>query len=151
MIVVASSSAGSSLMLASGMAESTSMGVVMRFGLRRTLRMEAMAALLVLMVGGLRIEVEAQRGIEVEVLKNLTWSCFANFTLVAMCSMAVMGMGSKRLASKWAVFTFFLEILPAFGLFGAEALGCLEVVLAMISSLPWFGRYWRLGLGREPS
>ena len=149
--MVASSSAGSSLMLASGMAESTSMGVVMRFGLRRTLRMEAMAVLLVLMVGGLRIEVEAQRGIEVDVLKSLTWSCSANLTLVAMCSMAVMGMGSKRLVSRLVLFTFFLEILPAFGLVGAGALGSLEIDLAMVLSLPWCGRYWCWGPGREPS
>ena len=110
--------------------------------------MGAMVALLVLLVGEWRIEVEAQRGIEVEVLKNLTWSSFANLTLVAMCSMAVMGMGSKRLASKLAVFAFFLVILPAFGLVGAGALGCLEVVLAMFLTLPWFGRYWLLVLGR---
>ena len=94
MIVVASSSAGSSLMLASGMAESASMGMVTRFGSRRTLRMEAMAALLVLMVVGLRMA---------EVLRNVLVVLMfsANLTLVAMCSvMAVMGMGSKRLAAR---------------------------------------------------
>merc|ERR1712004_756275 len=102
--------------------------------------MGAQVALLVLLVSELRIEVEAQRGIEVEVLKNLTSSSFANLTLVAMCSMSVMGMGSKRLASKLVVSAFFLVIFPAaflmvifpfFGLVGAGALGCLEVVLAM--------------------
>ena len=106
----------------------------------RTFKMGAMVALLVLVVGWLRIEVEAQRGIEGEVLKNLTLSSSANLTLVAMCSMAVMGMGSKRLASKSVVSAFFLVIFPAafflvifpvFGLVGAGALGCLEVVLAM--------------------
>ena len=116
----------------------------------RTFKMEAVVALLVMVVGGLRMEVEAQKGIEVEVLKTLTWSSLANLTLVAMCSMAVMGMGSKRSASKSVISAFFLVIfsaafflviLPVFGLVGAGALGCLEVVLGMLLTLPWVGRY----------
>ena len=112
MIVVASSSAGSSLMLASGMAESTSMGVVMRFGLRRTLRMEAMAALLVLMVVGLRMA---------EVLRNVLVVLMfsANLTLVAMCSVV----GSVMVAARCAISTLFLETPPAFGLVDTEVFG----------------------------
>ena len=59
-------------------------------------------------------------------------------------------MGSKRLVARWAVFTLFLEILPAFGLFGAEALGSLEIDLAMVLTLSCFDGYWPWGLGRVP-
>ena len=116
----------------------------------RTFKMEAVVALLVMVVGGLRMEVEAQKGIEVEALKILTLSSLANLTLVAMCSMAVMGMGSKRSASKSVISAFFLVIFPAafflviipiFGLVGAGALVVLDVVLGMLLTLPWLDIY----------
>ena len=115
----------------------------MRLGSQEA-RMEAMAALLVLMVVGLRMA---------EVLRNILVVLMfsANLTLVAMCSvMAVMGMGSKMLAARFAIFTLFFETPPAFGLFGAEALGSLEIDLAMVLTLSCFDGYWPWGLGRVP-
>jgi hypothetical protein len=148
-VVVFSSSAGSSMVVL-GMVGGASVVMAARGGLVRTFKMEAVVALLVMVVGGLRMEVEAQKGIEVEALKILTFSSLANLTLVAMCSMAVMGMGSKRLASKSVISAsflvifpaaFFLVIIPIFGLVGAGALVVLEVVLGMLLTLPWAGIY----------
>ena len=107
------------------------MGAVVRFDSGRTLRMEVMVVLLVLMVVGLRMAAVVRN-----ILVVLMFS--ANLTLVAMCSVV----GSMMLAARCAIFTLFLEMPPAFGLVGAGVFGYLEMVLVMVLSLSCLDIYW---------